>query len=845
MIPRYLQLNVSIIAFCSPFFLEVCNSKVSMAHTAFLRHPTKHIGVLRTDNFSPLTLQGVFVDVEIRDACARIQLSYDFKNTSSTVVSVFAAFPVIPGWTLSSIKSESTGGSGEWVKSVVGVADGVCASPVPESETFVPTVATQAVPWELRVHEHLVSTAVYYGPAELTTGTTPKLRFTVPKELFPERVDVEEPAQFYNSHFDIKGIGATSGKLARTIYMHVHGVLLDSLSKPPTILAGENAVGTGTKNTFSAKWETHAKDLHVAYDLVFEAELTVANDQPLTLSLCQDISAKPQQQADGSAAIETLVLAECGIAGTLAISPVLTPEQLSVANDEIIFLVDASASMLPVWSEVLRSVKLAVASLPPTTYVNVVWFSNETEFLFPNGSELISQKVRDTIVEDLLGYSLRAPTAGGTKLYQAIQSIYKQPYITGFARHVVLITDSGAEEHLALRTIDIVRSNTHSTCFSAVGVGSSLLHKQYLTSLTREGHGLFEIAATPSTIANSVARIIRSVHVPTLVNVVIRAEYDGDDDQVPPVTICTLSEHMSLIAVGQRVLVPFFANSVTAQPFTFVVSGLVGLHHVDYKIKSGDLRSLAQQSMTEAGRPETSSVAHVNAALHRLERLTSGADHSAMSAQERSAAVALSRAFFIPSPTVSYVSSSHLSSGSSGGGAAYDRICTARYHSSRAQRRVALAAPGARPTLRDATGVVAIDADAQFRAQVEEVKRTSAEVSTKAFVQQRVVEEIFRLAVGGGSIDDVLLSQRADGAFDPSARFLAGLGVSDTLFTSTKPADADDTTWATSLACAYLDENADANVALLGSIALVKGRRLLKSNEQDAFITTAKRVLSR
>jgi hypothetical protein len=828
-----------------------------MAHSAFQRHPTNHFGVLRTDNFSPLTLQGVFVDVEIRDACARVQLTYDYKNTSSSVVSVFAAFPMIPRWTLSSMKCESTGGSGEYVKSVVGVADGVCPAPVPESEAFVPSVATQAVPWELRIHEHLVSTAVYYGPADLSAGVTPTLRFVVPKELFPRRVDIEEPAQFYNSQFDIKGIGATSGKLARTIYMHVHGVLLDSLSKPPTILAGENAVGTSTKNTFSAKWETHAKDLFVAYDLVFEAELTVANDQPLTLSLCQDISAKPQQQqqqqadnggSSNPAGESTLVPVECGIAGTLAISPVLTPEQLSVANDEIIFLIDASASMLPVWSEVLRAVKLAVASLPSTTYVNVVWFSNETEFLFPNGSELITQKVKDTIVEDLLGYSLRTPTVGGTKLYQAVQAIYKQPYITGFARHVVLITDSGAEEALALRTIDIVRSNTHSTCFSAVGVGSShLLHQKYLESLTREGRGVFDIATTPTTIANSVARIIRAVHVPTLVNVVIRAEYDGDDDQVPPVTICTVSEHMSLIAVGQRVLVPFFANSVTAQPFTFVVSGLVGLHHIDYKMKSGDLRALAQQSMTEAGRPETSSVAHVNAALHRLERLTSGADRSAMSPQERAAAVALSRAFFIPSPTVGYVSTSHLTAASAASGSQQDdthRICTARYYSSRAQRRVALEAAGARPTLRDATGVVAVDADVHFRPFVENVQRASAEVSTKEFVQRRVVEEILRLAIAGGSIDDVLLSQRADGSFDPSARLLAGLGVTDAQFTSTKPADADDATWATSLACAYLDENSDANVVQLGAIALVKGRRLLKSSEQDAFITTAKRVLS-
>lgn len=790
-----------------------------MAHAAFERNPTDGTGVLRCDTFQPLTLQGVVVDIDVLDTLARLQITFEYKNATNAAQSAFAAFARVAGWSVSAISCSS---ENRWVRTLVSLNTSGVLPATPESETFVPTVVTQAIPWELMVHESVVCTATYYAPLELLGGKD-TLQLRIPKSLFPRRIDVDQTARDYNAKFEIKG----TTKLAKSIFMNIRGEAFEALAQPPTVVAGTNTVGQSTNHQFAAKWESHAHELIVDEDLLFQAVLVPSPD-PLKLKVWKDVSAGKEGAS---------VPAGYTFAGTIALSPAFTAEQQSTVNDEIVFVLDHSASMLPHWADVVRAVKIAVASLPSTTYVNLVWYSEGVEYLFPQGSELLSQSVRDLILDEVLSFTLRTPSSCGTKLYQAIQSLYKQPYITGFVRNMILVTDSGAEEHLASRCIDVARSNVHSTRFSVIAVGSNA-DKVFLSYLAKEANGVFEDSSDSKKATESLMSILNAVHVPTLVHVVARAEYDGAPDDTPPIIVCAPREHLPCVPKGSRLLLPFFGASELKQ-FTCVVGGMLGLHHVDYKTLSPDLRSLQNQTLSEAKRPETSSILHVAAALRRIQRLCSDNDHSAMTPAEREEVAVLSASFMVPSPVTVYVSSSYLQP--TGEAPSYSAaISTARYISSRNERKAALVSD--KPVLRDATGLRTLNADDVQEPNVVKAQVDEAAKSTKAYLQSAVIEELLRLVSGSVSLDDVLLSQDADGSFRPSCRLFAGIGLTQEAVESRMPQDTDARLWCTALAGAFLEEQPAA--ATIGALAIEKGRGFLRASGAESLLTTAKRVLS-
>lgn len=790
-----------------------------MSHAAFARKPTQHVGVLRCDTFEPLTLQGALLEVEVLDVAARITASFEFRNQFSSPVSVFSAFRKIPGWTVQSISAVS---GNRWAKSAMGQVESVAAA-APETEAFVAQVITQSIPFELLVFEYVTITAVFICDVE--TVAKDHLRLRVPQDVFPTRIEPDSTARDYNAKFEVKG----TNKLARAIFANFRGTLLDDLSEPPHLSSGGVVKGQSSKNGFSLQWESHSSNLAVAEDLVLELRTQPSRD-PVKVDVWKDIAAA---QAEGP------IPSSHTFGGVISLSPTFTSGASShhhdadVPNDEVIFVLDRSASVAPYWAEVLRAVRIAVAALPPTTYVNVAWYSDTTELLFPNGSELLSDSIRDLIVEHVLSFELKDVTPNVNKLYQALQFLYKQPYITGFVRNMILLTDGGAEAHLDARCVDVARSNVHSTRFSTVAVGP-YADVVFLRSIAAEASGFAEIAPAGSQdVAEGVMSILKRVHVPTLVHVGVRAEYDGNTPA--PVQICGSRDHLPCIPKGGRQYYPFFGEG-TLQQFTIVASGMLGLHHVEYKAQSSDVRSLQHQSMTEAGRPETASVLHSSAAIKRIEKLISGHSRSALTPEERSEVVALSRSFFVPSSVSTPAETSSTVVLPIAAGALFVNPKFARKANLSAARH-----PASIP--RDPSGLRRVDLDIENRSKVLAATAASEDAQPIAdFFRHVILYDVVRLVAGDVTVDDVLLAQTTDGSFRPGARFFSGLGLSEERALARQPGDVSVLVWSTALAVAFLEETSDKHIGAVAGLALAKAKAFLQHHGAESTILTAKRA---
>lgn len=793
-----------------------------MSHIAFERNPSECRGVLLASNFQPLTLQGVLVEIEVHDFTARIHFHAECKNTTNEAQEVFAAITAVPNWVLSSMRCDL---ANQFVSSVVGRETVSAPLVLPESESFVPTVYTQAVPFPLLVGQSVVVSAVFYAPLTLVGADV--LELLVPKSLFPERIDPLQTAAEYATRFEIRG---ASTKLSRSVFMNVRGSLVDSLKEAPEIRSGTNAVGTFTKETFSAKWESHAHNLKVEQDLLLHLKLAPSAD-PLRVRVWKDVATKKEGQAG--------IDPRFAFAGVATLVPAFTTEQSAVVNAEMIFMIDSSASMLPHWDSVIAALKLAIAGLPSTTYINIVAFNNSLTYLFPNGSELLTQAVADHIFDEFLPLQLKTPTTADAKLYSAVQHVYGQMYITGFVRNIILVTDSPAEAHLASRCIDIGRANTHSTRFSVIGLGLCG-DDGFFSLMVSESNGIHRHAKANADVSRALLDVVHQVHVPTLVHVVARTQYDQTPDEKTPLVICSNQANLSCVPIHTRAVIPFFGSS-DLHMFTFVVSGLIGLHHIDFKAHSSDLKNQDHQSMSELGNPLRASIAHVASAIDRIQRLSEGNDKSLPAQAEIDEMVTLSSDFLVPSPSTEYLSSSSLNALKTG-----NRAITALRHISKGRHiKAALEVAAAhRGTSRDATGLKAVNMDEAYRVAVAERIKSNQSVETKAFVEANVVSEIVRLVCGNPCVEDVLLSQEADGSFKPCAKLFAGIGLSEEHLLSRAPQDSHVKLWTTALALTALERaNESVSNVVLTNLAIKKARDCLRLNQGESLVTNARRLL--
>lgn len=836
-----------------------------MTHVGFARKPSHHRGILYADSLEPLVLHGCAVDVEFHDFTARVQCTYEYKHLANRTANVFVALPQIPQWRLASVKTES---NGRKVDTHIGNGDVRGQShyhmqSVPSSETFVASVITQAIPWSLSIHDIISTTAVYVIPLRPGALSADTVSLRLPKALFPELVELPQSALEYAMQFPARNVP----RLPRAYSVNFRGKLLEAAAAVPTISCGSlrsNGTVNGTnKNSVTARLEFDASTHRVAHDVVIQATMLVSPTEPLQLRIVKEFTVAGGGAKDATAAADEVN--PHMYAGCASVVPLFNSEQLaSGANVELVFLVDGSSSMQLHWAAVLRALRVSLHSLPATTYVNMIRYTGDLDWAYPQGAELFTEAVRANLLDEWMPRVLGAPVADGNpaKLYRALQAIYAQPYITGFARCVVLITDSGAEANLAHRALEVVRANTHSTRFSALGLGPHA-DVGFLQLIAEEGHGVFRHVLSTAAKADGeqqqqqlangassqLAAIVKEIHVPTLVHVTATARYDDvRSDEGPPVHLCTMRPVLPCIPQNSRSVFHLFAHSSIAPAFTLSVHGLVGMHQLSYKTQSPDLRTLQQASAREVGKSETVSLAHAGAAIDRVERLLSGSGAaSAPTAKDIQEVQRLSASFLVPSPYVPNVSAITSRSGAPVISAdeaplSASAVLTSRYLSPSLVLKYKLEHADRGVLPRDATGLDAADADKTARFAAVEASKQRESGPIEAFLKGEIVQEIVRLVTSNGDVEDVLLSQSLDGSFPATSKLFSGIGVTSSFASERLPAGTELNTWSTALATAFLETHGPRPLVTL---AVEKAKLLFKKTAvPDSLLASASRVLA-
>ena len=776
---------------------------MAAAHQAFARHPNNFRGVLTCDTFSPLTLEGVEVQITSQNLAARVTLRCEYKNYTGQAQDVFAAFTLAPSWELSSIRCES--GKHFTVSNLAKVDKHELLKYA--DETFVPSVVTQVISWPVLNLESVIISATFFVPITLSASQS-ELLVHLPKSIFPSRVEPSDTKADFGSYFIIPA----PAKLPHAIFVGAKGTVNGIVEKAPTIQGTktgakfQGSIGAD-KKSYNLRYEDTEKSLAVREDLVIVIPVSVDAKEPLHVAVARETSDLVDQA--NRFAIET------------TFSPVLASANPVADNSEVVFVVDASESMRPFAAQVRRSLRIAIAGLPAGVFFNVLRFgAATTDWLFPKGSEEISEANRDSTLNDYVP-NLRFELSG-CSLYSAIRSVYETPFITGFVRNIVLITDGG-DTKFGPRIVEIARANTHSSRLSVIALGADA-HVNQLSLASTYSSGQFHHIASPNDkdgVAAAVVSTLNAVVVPTLTHVSLRFQAADGSDELPAIRPC--ASLLPVVPSGGR-LVTYGLADEGLKDFTAILTGLIGGSHCEYKYSCSKVRDAPASHQSDDAL--TVSLPHQAAANARIRGLIDFHVRSTVSDEEGKEVASLSANFFLPSPVTRYVARGEA--GKIGAGGVY-----AGYVASKLYYNVSL-----RPT-RDASGLACNPDESHHLASQAEKSRLAGLSNVEYFsvIVNKIVSTVCSTIPDA---EDLLVAQKADGSFSPSsARFLAAVGISEEFFTSRKPSWADDETWATALGIVAAEKLEGS----CGLLALRKAKDYVASKNGTETVNAARRTL--
>lgn len=776
---------------------------MASAHQTFARHPTNNRGVLTCDAFAPLTLEGVELTVTTANLAARVTLRCEFKNNTGRTQDVFAAFSQIPSWDLCSMRCE--GGKQFSVSNVVKAESHEQVSYA--TETYVPAVVTQVVPWQVLNLETVLVSATFLAPLSLSAAQT-ELSLLIPRALFPERVEPPATKAEFGNFFIIP----MPSKIPRAVFIGAKGAVSGVVGATPTItgFTRSSAKSQGNiaadKRSFTVKAEDTDKSLGVVQDLTLTIPVSIAPKDPLTVAVARETS--PLVEETNKFAVET------------TFAPVLTAN--GTENSEVILLVDGSESMRPYVAAVRRALRVAVAGLPTGVFFNIVRYGAKgtAEWRFPKGSEELTEATRAAVLGEYipnLRFDLRSAS-----LLSAVRTVYETPFITGFVRNVVLLTDGG-EEKYGPRVVEITRANAHSTRFSVVALGPSAQAEQLRLAATHS-NGLFRAipdpAASTDAILGALVSTLDAVIAPTLTHVSLRLQATDGSDVPPPIR--QASTLLPVVPTGGR-LVTYGIASDSLKDFTATLSGLIGAAHCEYKYTCANVRDAPTSHQNDDAL--TVNLGHAVAAQARLRGLVDFHTRSTLTAAEQQEVAALGANFFLPTPFTRFSARSH--SGPIGFSGVYGG-----YIPSKLSYTVPIV-----PT-RNISGL-AVNADAAEREATQQQTQVQAGLSNKDFCNLLVQKLVSSVCAATSDAEELLDGQKEDGAFRATSRFFSAVGISLDTFTSRKPSWADEETWATSLGIVAA-EKLEGGVA---ELALRKARLFIAARSGAETVNAARRTL--
>jgi hypothetical protein len=203
-----------------------------------------------------------------------------------------------------------------------------------------------------------------------------------------------------------------------------------------------------------------------------------------------------------------------------------------VAASEILFLVDRSGSMDgPAIAEARNALQLALRTLRPGCFFNIVGFGSSHAALFPE-----SRPYDEGTFAEASAYvrSMEADM-GGTEILPALKFVFAAKAPEGLPRQVFVLTDGEVSNTDAV--IELVRRHGGRTRVFAFGIGAAPSH-HLVRGLARAGEGAAEFIAPGERIEKKVLRQLNRALQAALTDVTVDwggLEVEQAPHVVPPV----------------------------------------------------------------------------------------------------------------------------------------------------------------------------------------------------------------------------------------------------------------------------------------------------------------------
>lgn len=562
--------------------------------------PSEQCGVLEAHSRAPLSLTGCTVAATVDGAMAHVRLSMTYKNELGKDVPVVAAVPSPVDWAIVNcsvrydgreLRSVFVPTSGADLEAKASATDtaGHGSSVAAAAAGVVVTAPTAGyggvvsvpLPLTVSVGTAITITTVYLVPVAKPSATTLSGRFdfTIPAELIPAVHRPSAVKAAYAGVFSIASRGAEENEGNGVLRLRVSARLVNALR-------GEVAVTTADPVSGGLPIPV---DCEVAYesDAQFSCECVLplpgsSSDSPyrggaIRVSCCVQDTIEPLRlyteqithgnSDDSEVAVEALLSA--------------VSLDATVVNSEYIFIIDSHNAVSSAAAG--HALFVALRALPASVRVNVAVLrdggghntgsssggakadtSASYRLVYPAGSpqvrsvnlnqlkalvaELTPQQQQQSSSSPLLPViAALLPSSGRTT--------HLLPRVTGYLRHVVILSDGAAvAEGAAPATVAAffraVRDATPSSRVSAVAVtAENTVRGQHgaaglalLEVLAREGNGLLAEATEPDAVTAALVAVLAATAVPTLIDVALRL---GGDDlaAASPSSSSQLSRH--------------------------------------------------------------------------------------------------------------------------------------------------------------------------------------------------------------------------------------------------------------------------------------------------------------
>eukprot|EP00042_Codosiga_hollandica_P058189 m.873868 g.873868 ORF g.873868 m.873868 type:complete len:910 (+) comp59792_c0_seq2:158-2887(+) len=214
--------------------------------------------------------------------------------------------------------------------------------------------------------------------------------------------------------------------------------------------------------------------------------------------------------------------------GSMATLITLAPRiELDDQRVEIVFLVDRSGSMSGSKNEqAKKALLLFLRSLPESCFFNIVGFGDNFQKLWPT-----SQKYSKATLTEASAYADRLEAnLGGTEIMQPLVDILQAPAVPEHARQVFVLTDG--EVSNTAQVIDFVRAHQQQARVFALGLGHGASH-DLVEGIARAGRGTAEFVVGAGLDAKVIQQLKTALQ-PAMDDVKVEWEFPLEGPPAPP-----------------------------------------------------------------------------------------------------------------------------------------------------------------------------------------------------------------------------------------------------------------------------------------------------------------------